>query len=208
MFGTQDLVLFVVSGLLLNITPGPDTLYILGRTASQGWRGGSVAALGIGAGCCVHITAAGLGLSAVLMTSATAFSAIKWLGGLYLVWLGIGLLRTRTGTADAAAVPSVQTLQGIFAQGFLTNALNPKVAVFFLAFLPQFIAPGAVDKALAFVFLGVVFNVNATLWNLLVAGSAAWVARSVRHSQTIAVWINRTIGAVFVYLGVRLAAAH
>ena len=208
MFGTQHLALFIASGLLLNIAPGPDMLYILGRTASQGWRSGCVAALGIGAGCFVHIAAAGLGLTALLAASATAFTVLKWLGGAYLIWMGITLLRARNEAAPVTTPQLPQTLRSVFGQGFLTNALNPKVALFFLALLPQFIDPNAQHKALAFVFLGIVFTINGTLWNLLVAGTAAWVARSVRQSQVIAMWLNRTIGAVFVYLGVRLAATQ
>jgi len=205
MLGTQHLALFIASGLLLNIAPGPDMLYILGRTASQGWRGGFVAALGIDAGCFVHIAAAGFGLSALLAASATAFTVLKWLGGAYLIWMGIAMLRTHAEAVPVLDAPLPQTLRSVFAQGFLTNSLNPKVALFFLAFLPQFIDPNAAHKALAFVFLGVVFNINGTLWNLLVAGSAAWVTRNVRRSKTIGTWIHRVIGGVFVYLGARLA---
>ncbi len=204
MFGTHDLWLFVLSGLLLNIAPGPDTFYILGRTAGQGWRGGAVAALGIGSGCFVHIVAGALGLSALLAASATAFTVLKWVGGAYLVWMGIAMLRTTTQTLQPAQAPR-QQLRRVFVQGFATNALNPKVALFFLAFLPQFIAPEAPHKALAFLFLGCVFNFNATLWNLFVAWSAARIARSVKDSRAVRTWVNRSIGGVFIYLGVRLA---
>src|SRR5450759_5573532 len=102
MFGTTDLSLFVVSGLLLNITPGPDTLYILGRTASQGWRGGAVAALGIGAGLCIHTFAAAVGLSALLAASATAFTILKWVGAAYLVYVGVSLLLARPAIREPA----------------------------------------------------------------------------------------------------------
>ena len=205
MFGTHDLWLFVLSGLLLNVAPGPDTFYILSRTASRGWRGGAVAALGIGSGCFVHIVAAALGLSALLAASATAFTVLKWVGGAYLVWMGVSMLRTTVQTPEADAQAPRQRLRRVFAQGFATNALNPKVALFFLAFLPQFIAPDAPHKALAFVFLGCVFNFNATLWNLFVAWSAARIAGSVKDSRAVRTWLNRSIGGVFVYLGVRLA---
>jgi threonine/homoserine/homoserine lactone efflux protein len=198
----NDLALFVVSGLLLNITPGPDTLYILGRSASQGWRGGAIAALGIGAGLVVHTCAAAIGLSALLATSATAFAVLKWIGAAYLVYVGFSLLHARP--AIRQPIPPGARLRVVFLQGFLTNVLNPKVALFFLAFLPQFVDPGASSKALAFLFLGFVFTFNGTLWNLLVAWSAARVARRLK----LAVWINRTVGAVFVYLGARLAASH
>ena len=220
MFGAHDLALFVLSGLLLNIAPGPDTLYIVSRSASHGWRGGSVAALGITAGCFVHIFAAALGLSALLAASATAFTVLKWAGGAYLVWMGVSMLRNEKGVrtpsdkeaSDAAssndpALPdsAPSPFAGIFAQGFATNALNPKVALFFLAFLPQFIDPNAPNKALAFVFLGCVFNFNAAFWNQFVAWSAARIARGMRGSARLRTWLNRAIGSVFIYLGVRLA---
>jgi RhtB (resistance to homoserine/threonine) family protein len=206
MFGTHDLWLFVLSGLLLNVAPGPDTFYILSRTASRGWRGGAVAALGIGSGCFVHIVAAALGLSALLAASATAFTVLKWIGGAYLVWIGISMLRTRTADADSLSALPAQSLRRVFAQGFATNALNPKVALFFLAFLPQFIDPNAPHKALAFLFLGCVFNFNSIFWNLFVAWSAARLAGGVARSRAARAWLNRAIGGVFVVLGVRLAA--
>jgi len=207
MFGTHDLALFVVSGLLLNIAPGPDTLYILTRTTSRGWRGGATAALGIATGCFVHIFAAALGLSALIAASATAFTVLKWVGGAYLVWLGIVMFRARPLDLGAAKQAPRQRLRRIFAEGFATNVLNPKVALFFLALLPQFIDPNANYKALAFIFLGCVFNFNATLWNLFVAWSATRVARRVKDSAMIRLWTNRLVGGVFVYLGVRLALA-
>jgi threonine/homoserine/homoserine lactone efflux protein len=202
----NDLALFVVSGLLLNITPGPDTLYILGRSASQGWRGGAIAALGIGAGLVVHTCAAAIGLSALLAASATAFAVLKWIGAAYLVYVGFSLLRARP--AIRQPMPPGARLRTVFLQGFLTNVLNPKVALFFLAFLPQFVDPGARSQGLAFLFLGMVFTINGTLWNLLLAWSAARVARSLDASGRAALWINRTVGALFVYLGARLATSH
>jgi threonine/homoserine/homoserine lactone efflux protein len=154
-FGTHDLWLFVLSGLLLSITPGPDTLYIVGRSSTQGWRAGAVAALGIGTGTLVHICAAALGLSAILAASATAFTAVKYIGAAYLLYVGIALFRAAgaPGSSTSAVVVRPAPLRGIFAQGFLTNVLNPKVALFFLAFLPQFVAPDASSKPLAFLFL-------------------------------------------------------
>jgi threonine/homoserine/homoserine lactone efflux protein len=206
MLGTTELALFVVAGLLLNITPGPDTLYIVGRSASQGWRGGAVAALGIGAGSLVHTLAAAVGLSALLAASATAFTILKWLGAAYLVYVGISLFMARTAIQPDKSMQAA-ALSTVFLQGFLTNVLNPKVALFFLAFLPQFVDPAAPSKALAFVFLGCVFNFNGTLWNLFVAWSAARVLRFDR-SRRFALWLNRAVGALFMYLGVRLAATR
>jgi threonine/homoserine/homoserine lactone efflux protein len=208
MLGTTDIALFILSGLLLNITPGPDTLYILGRSASHGWRGGAVAALGIGAGLFVHTFAAAVGLSALLAASATAFTILKWAGAAYLVYVGVSLLRASPALRPPLPAPHAVTMKSVFLQGFLTNVLNPKVALFFLAFLPQFVDPGASNKALAFLFLGCVFIFNGTLWNLFVAWSAARAARSVNRSGRWARWLNRAIGATFIYLGIRLALRY
>jgi len=204
MLGTQDLAVFVVAGLLLNITPGPDTLYIVGRSSSQGLRAGVAAALGVGAGILVHISAAAVGVSALFAASATAFTVLKLVGAAYLVYVGISLMRL-----SAASVPALQAagLRAVFVKGFWTNVLNPKVALFFLAFLPQFVDPSAAHKTLALLFLGLVFNVNGTLWNLFVAWSAAQVGRVLVRGRAAA-WFNRAVGAVFVLLGVRLALSR
>jgi len=199
-----------LSGLLLNITPGPDTLYIVGRSTTQGARAGSIAALGIGAGALVHICAAALGLSALLAASAAAFTAVKLAGAAYLIYVGISLIRAKSsgdGAPRVAAAPR-ESLRGVFFQGFLTNVLNPKVALFFLAFLPQFVSAGAPSKPAAFLFLGVVFDINGTLWNLLVARSAAHLSHRLGASRHFMQWFNRFIGSLFVFIGLRLALAH
>ena len=210
MLGAHDLLLFVGSGLLLNVTPGPDTLYIVGRSTNQGLRAGVVAALGIGAGTCVHICAAAFGLSAILAACAGAFTAIKLAGAAYLVYVGLSLaLSSRIPLETAGATPLAPASLGtVFRQGFLTNVLNPKVALFFLAFLPQFVESDAANKALAFLFLGLVFNVNGTLWNLFVAWSAARVSAGLRQRAAVLKWFNRCVGALFVALGIRLALAR
>ncbi len=211
MFGTHDLWLFVLSGFLLNITPGPDTLYIVGRGSTQGLRAGSIAALGIGAGTLVHICAAALGLSAILAASATAFTVVKYVGAAYLLYVGVSLIRAAGGAAvssPSADIARRAALRGIFVQGFLTNVLNPKVALFFLAFLPQFVAPDAGSKPLAFLFLGVVFDFNGTLWNLFIAWSTARLSRRLMPSAAFKRWFNGCVGSVFVVIGVRLALAH
>ena len=181
MLGIHDLALFIVSGLLLNMMPGPDSLLIMLRSGSQGWRAGSVAALGIGTGTMVHVLAAALGLSALLSTSAELFAVIKLMGALYLVYLGISLLRQRPGAAvagnEAVALPRF-SYGRIFRQGLLTNVLNPKVALFFLAFVPQFIDPAAPQKALAFIVLGCIFNLNGMIWCHLLAFSTAFASRA------------------------------
>jgi threonine/homoserine/homoserine lactone efflux protein len=209
--GVHDLWLFVASGLLLNITPGPDTLYIVGRSSTLGWRGGAVAALGIGAGVLVHISAAALGLSAILAASATAYTLVKLIGAAYLVYVGLSMIvassaaRTRP-SAGGEMRPA--GLRKVFLQGFLTNVLNPKVALFFLAFLPQFVASDAVSKPLAFLFLGAVFDVTGTGWNLLVAWSTARLSGRARFGPHFTRGFNRGVGGLFVGIGLRLAFAR
>ncbi|WP_323966272.1 LysE family translocator [Aeromonas hydrophila] len=208
MLGIHDLALFVVSGLLLNMMPGPDSLLIMLRSGSQGWRAGSVAALGIGTGTMVHVLAAALGLSALLSASAELFTVIKLMGALYLVYLGGSLLWQGAGS-PAVREPAVRlpvlSYGRIFRQGLLTNVLNPKVALFFLAFVPQFIAPDAPQKALAFIVLGCIFNFNGMIWCHLLAFSTAFASRKVRLPARVATWMNRLMGGLFVGLGIKLA---
>jgi threonine/homoserine/homoserine lactone efflux protein len=141
--GIHDLALFASAALLVNLTPGPDMLFVAGTSAARGQRDGVFAALGVGLGCMLHIALAALGLSALLAASATAFTVVKWVGAAYLVWVGITMLRAG-GSRDVDARTAVPaSSMKVFWQGATTNALNPKVALFFLAFLPQFIAPGS-----------------------------------------------------------------
>jgi threonine/homoserine/homoserine lactone efflux protein len=209
MFGIHDLALFIVSGLLLNMIPGPDTLLIVARSASQGWRAGVAASLGIGSGVMVHVAAAAVGLSALLASSATAFSVVKWVGAAYIVYMGIGLLRSRQkapGTIPApAAAPAPLPLRRIYLQGFLTNVLNPKVAIFFLAFVPQFISADAASKPLAFLVLGVIFNFNGMLWCHTLVLFAAFAGQRMKLKPAVTNWLNRATGGLFIALGVKLA---
>lgn len=209
MFGTHDLWLFVLSGLLLNITPGPDTLYIVGRSSTQGWRAGAVAALSIGVGTMVHIAAAVLGLSAILAASATAFTVVKMAGAAYLLYVGLSLIWSagKSGPPSAVGIRPASN-RNIFIQGFLTNVLNPKIALFFLAFLPQFVAADASSKPVAFLFLGLVFDFNGTLWNLAVGWSAAKLTSTLAPSAAFKRWFNRCVGSLFIFIGIRLALTH
>jgi threonine/homoserine/homoserine lactone efflux protein len=206
MLGIHELWLFIVAGLLLNVTPGPDTAYIIGRSLQLGWRGGAAAAIGIGCGCLFHIFGAAIGLSALLMTSSVAFTALKWVGAAYLLFTGVQMLLSRQRPiADVTRQGDAPTLRRVFWQGALTNALNPKVALFFLAFLPQFVATDSPHKTAAFLLLGAIFVFNGTLWCLGVAAFAARAATRIRRSSSVIAWINRMLGGLFVYLGIRVA---
>jgi threonine/homoserine/homoserine lactone efflux protein len=209
----DQLLLFVAAGVLLNLTPGPDVLYIVSQALRSGARAGMVAALGITAGCFVHIVAAAVGVSALMAASSTAFTVLKWVGAAYLVYVGLRLLFSRTGSAmqlEAAGADSTPAsgpfhYKSIFLRGFWTNALNPKVALFFLAFVPQFIAPSIENKPLAFLLLGLLFNFNGLWVNLGWALAAAWLARRVGVVQKSLRTLDRIAGALFVGFGFKLA---
>lgn len=215
MFGTHDLLLFSLTVLVLNATPGVDLLFTLTRTLQHGVRAGVAAALGIAAGCGVHTLAAAFGLAALLATSAAAFGIVKWAGAAYLAWLAWGMLRTAWrgpdaasavphADAESAAVAAPPSFGATFRQGLLTNALNPKVALFFLALLPQFIDADAAHKEFAFLFLGAWFIVQGAmfllLFVLLVAPLRRWRAPEVLQRGLFAGG-----AALFAILAARLA---
>ncbi len=208
MFGIHDFGVFILTGVILNLTPGQDTFYILGRSISQGRGAGVASALGIASGGLIHTCAAALGLSALLAASASAFLAIKLLGAMYLIWLGA---RMFLSPSSNAAIPSGFSSSGflvVYRQGLLTNILNPKVALFFLAFVPQFIAVDSPQKPLAFIELGLCFVITGTIWCLCLAWFASQLGERFRSSKTLAEVLNRTAGALFVFLGIRLALSN
>jgi threonine/homoserine/homoserine lactone efflux protein len=217
----------MTAGLALNLTPGPDMLYVAARGAAEGRRAGVVSALGIGAGTLVHITALALGLSALLAAVPLAYDAVRYAGAAYLVYLGGRALLARPAAATATDAPSLGTtasaattrtteplppgrLAAIFRQGVLTNVLNPKVALFFLAFLPQFVDPARGSAVAQTVFLGLLFDCSGTIVNVAVALFASgarhrWLGRG--GSARGAGALQRVTGAIFVALGVRIALA-
>jgi threonine/homoserine/homoserine lactone efflux protein len=218
--GIHDLPLFIAAGLLLNLTPGPDMVYIGSRTALGGFRAGLAAILGIASGCMVHSIAAAIGLSAILMTSAEAFFVVKLVGAAYLVYAGIQMLRESASankvpppepsvvTQTTAPQTSATKTARIFWQGFLTNVLNPKVAIFFLAFLPQFIDTSAASKTWAFLLLGLIFVVNSMFVTVSFAALVARARGKLSAKSSIALWLNRSCGALFLALGVKLAISE
>ncbi|HZA38095.1 MAG TPA: LysE family translocator [Candidatus Baltobacteraceae bacterium] len=207
MFGIHDFGLFLAAGILLNLTPGPDTAYILGRSIVQGRDAGIASALGICVGSNFHTCAAALGLSAILATSAVAFSTIKLLGGAYLIFLGIKMLLHLRKELSLPSNFRLRTTAAAFRQGVFTNVLNPKVGLFFLAFLPQFIDPASNTKVLAFLALGLTFVTTGTIWCLILAWFASAFSERLRANETIGQWLDRAAGALFIFLGLRLATA-
>ena len=206
MLGIHDYWLFVATGVLLNLTPGQDTLYILGRSIAQGRQTGVASALGISAGGVVHTLAAALGLSAVLATSASAFIALKIAGAVYLVYLGVRMLITRPAPVGATDIAALVDMRTAFRQGVLTNVLNPKVALFFLALMPQFIDPDSSTKVAAFLVLGLTFLTTGTAWCFVLALGASHVRNVFAARPSALQGLSRVSGALFIFLGLRLAA--
>jgi len=203
---THSLPLFIAAGLLLNVTPGPDVLYIVARAASQGRTAGFVSALGIGAGGFLHIGAAVAGVSTLMMRLPAAYEIVRWLGAAYLLYLGVRALLRRAPAAELQTF-ATQDLRRIFWQGFLTNALNPKVALFFAAFLPQFVDPARGSLPLQFLLLGVIFNINGTIVNLAYAAVASGAGTWLRGRLAAGRVLDRFAGVLFIALGIRLALA-
>jgi RhtB (resistance to homoserine/threonine) family protein len=207
MFGTQDFIVFLIAGITLNLMPGPDTMYIIGRSIAQGRHAGFLSVLGISTGCLVHTTAAAFGLSAIVVSSAFVFSLVKWAGAAYLVYLGLRMFRHDAPEAQPITSGAASAdLWPIYRQGLLTNLLNPKVAVFFLAFLPQFVDSARAHSPLPFLFLGGVFICTGTVWCLFVAAGAATASTMLRTTARSLTIARRITGVVFIGLGLRLAA--
>ena len=186
---------FVVAGLMLNIVPGADMTFVAASAARGGRRDGTIAALGIGAGALVHVLAATVGLSAILASSQTAFNLIKWIGAAYLLWIAISLVRSGSHGAEDADVRPGAGGWPLFRAAMLVNILNPKVALFFLALLPQFVDPAAASPAVQILCLGLWFDLVGTLVNIVVALAAAGMAARLKHNRTIgraARWLAAT----------------
>jgi threonine/homoserine/homoserine lactone efflux protein len=208
MIGTENILLFLSTGILLNLYPGPDTLYIVGRSVSQGRLAGISASLGISSGSVVHIILGALGLSAIVTTSAKAFMFVKIAGAGYLIYQGVMmLLKRRSSIGDGIEEIDKADCIKIYRQGVVTNILNPKVAVFFMAFLPQFISPDSPNKGLSFVFLGLIFLTTGTIWCLLVAVFSSAISNKLRASTKTSNCLLKINGLLFTYLGLKLATA-
>jgi threonine/homoserine/homoserine lactone efflux protein len=200
---------FLVAALALNFAPGPDMLYVLGRSLGQGRKAGVVSALGIFAGCLVHIAAAALGLAALLQASATAYNVIRYAGAAYLLYLGVRMLLSKDAqnTFAAANAPPPASLGRIFTQGVITNILNPKVAMFFVAFLPQFVNAARGPVVLQIAVLGLIFDAGGTLVNIGVAFFAGHIGNRLRQSPRAARLQRWFTGSIFIGLGIRLGLA-
>jgi threonine/homoserine/homoserine lactone efflux protein len=197
-------LLFIGASLLLCLVPGPDMLFLLGRTIAQGRAAGMCAAFGINLGAYVHLLAAVTGLSALILTSATAFSIVKLLGAAYLLYLGWCTLRTKETTGISVGDEPPKALRRVFWQGFLSDVLNPKVALFYIALLPQFMNAHDPHPVAHLVVLGVTGNMVGITTSLVYVYLAAHLTSALRRNRTISVWLTKAMGALFVGLGLKL----
>ena len=209
MLGIHHYWLFIATAIVLILTPGQDTFFILGRSIASGRPAGIAAALGISAGTIVHTGAAALGLSALLATSPYAFMAVKFAGAAYLLYIGVRALLTRSnGLPGAQPASAGDGRWPAFRQGIVTNLLNPKVALFFLALMPQFISAGSTHKVGAFLALGLSFATLGLLWCMTLAIGASYLRKAFLRRPSLASWMNRIAGMMFIALGLRLATTR
>ena len=199
-----NFLLFLATSIAITCAPGPDNLQVLARGISQGRAAGLVAALGFAAGITFHTTLAAIGVAAVLRSSPVAFEAIKLAGAAYLIWIGIKALRTK-GLATAHERPP-QPLTAIFRQSVIGNLLNPKVTLFFIVFLPQFIVPnGAQSVTVQMLELGALFMLQTVVVFSLFGIGAGMIGAWLKRRPRVGVWLDRLAGATFILLGIRVA---
>ena len=199
-----DIALFLVASALLTIAPGPDIVYVLTRGIAQGRKAGFAAALGFATGCIFHTLLAALGVAALIRSSDLAFNAVRYAGAAYLVWIGIQALRHRASFSFAGS-QDTRALWTIYRQSVIGNALNPKVTLFFLSFLPQFVNVDAGHVGVQMAILGVVFMVQTAILFSLIAVFSGWIGERVRRNPAIGTRLNTFAGITFVALGVRVA---
>jgi threonine/homoserine/homoserine lactone efflux protein len=206
MFEIQNFSLYLISCILLNLTPGQDTIYIIGRSVVQGKKGGIVSAFGIMSSVLAHTMLAAFGLSAILVTSSIAFSIVKYIGAGYLIWIGIGFVRHKADHAQLRINDNIeQKLWKTYRQGMLTNILNPKVALFFLSFLPQFVSPEADFIFGSFMALGMIFFMTGSIWCIVLVYGSSWLVSKFYGGNKIGGLLKKITGALFIGLGIKLA---
>lgn len=203
MFGIVNFEIFIMTAILLNLTPGPDTMYIISRSISQGTKAGVYSALGITSGSIIHTLLAAFGLSIILMNSIFLFNTVKIVGAVYLAFLGIKMILARKTTAPEPKHVQVMLHRKIFLQGLITNVTNPKVALFFIAFIPQFISPEN-SSPLPFLLLGLTFCVTGGIWSFFIANFSSQSTNKLRGNMKVQLILNKLTGIVFIAMSIKL----
>lgn len=206
MTGIINFETFILAGILLNLTPGNDTIFILSRSIAQGKQAGIMSVLGIATGSIIHTTLAAFGLSIIISKSIIAFTIIKYAGAVYLAYIGYKMLTDRSQLdTETTSTDRKINLKKIYRDGVITNVLNPKVALFFIAFLPQFIDPSYKNTVLPFMMLGITFTITGTAWCLVLASFASAISNKLKYNKKLSGYINKTCGAVLIGLGIKVA---
>jgi len=203
LFGTHDLELFIISAITLNLIPGSDTIFIITRSIAEGTKAGIVSALGISTGSIIHILAATFGLSAIILSSELAFEIVKSMGTFYLIYLGIKMINKKSVKEKEISMKKLDLFQ-IYKQAILTNVLNPKVAMFFMALLPQFVSLDSQYKTFAFIYLGAIFLFTGTIWCLFLAIFSNSLIKIIKIKDTFTKYSSKIIGIIFITLGLKL----
>ena len=199
---------FFIAAILLNLTPGPDIAYVLAHTVKNGLRSGFAALFGVWSGLFLHVVLAAIGLSAILATSATAFLFIKWIGAMYLIWLGIQAIRSKGSSIRPNTGRARTSDRKIYTQGILVATLNPKVAFFFLAFLPQFVVPGAGPASAQLFLHGFLILVVGAFIEPIIIVVGAKLSNQISQNSRVITWMERSLGALFIGLGIRIALSE
>lgn len=208
LIGAEQLAAFLAAALLVTASPGPDNLMVLGVGMARGRLRGMAFGLGCALGCLTHTLLAALGVSALIAASPAAFTALKLCGGAYLVWLGLGALRSRGGARTGDTMPGQPSLARLFAKGLLANSINPKVALFFLSFLPQFVVASQGQVSWQTAQLGLIFTIQACVLFGLLGYFSGTIGNWVNRHPRAGLWLDRVAGAIFVGLGLRLILVH
>ncbi|WP_430508116.1 LysE family translocator [Rossellomorea marisflavi] len=203
MFGVIHFEVFLLTGILLNLIPGADTMYIVGRSISQGRTAGIYSVLGIISGSLVHTLFVAFGLSLILVKSVLLFNVIKVIGVVYLVYLGIRMILDKSNLAFQQATGTTMNKRKIYIQGLLTSLTNPKVSLFFIAFMPQFIDPN-VTSPVPFLILGLTFTITGLLWCLFVAYFSSYATKTLSGNQKVGQVLNKVTGVIFIGMGIKL----
>lgn len=209
MTGIINFETFLLTGILLNLTPGNDTIFILTKSIAQGRKAGIISALGIGTGSIVHTVLAAFGLAIIIAKSILLFNIIKYAGAAYLLYLGYKMLRDSSRLkTEVITISNSADYWKIYIDAIFTNILNPKVALFFIAFLPQFIDPTLKNTILPFLTLGATFIATGTIWCLLLATFASSIFSKLRDNRTVSTYINRICGVTLIGLGIKIALTN
>lgn len=207
MFGIVNYQVFITSCIILALIPGSDTMFILGQSIMNSRKSGVYSALGICSGILVHTFLAAFGLSLILRNSLTAFNVVKFLGAMYLVYMGIKSIKSKESLLVTEGATPKENLKKSFFQGMITNILNPKVALFFLAFLPQFVDTTNSYGALPFAILGLTSFVISGIWCVSLSIFASFIAVFLKKNQNFGKVINKISGTIFIVLGINLLRA-